>query len=629
MLIRHQGTERAAGWLLAAVLAVSFGLRLWMSLKLPFFFDDHYVISNILGFLKGSLRPRHAYYGSLSYIPQALVLAVCDFLHSRTGIAALAVHGTDFQGLTLGAYRITRMFVLAYGMLSIWMIYLVGRRLFSPWVGVIAAAVLAAYPRHLRSSVELKPDMLALLLTVITLYWTVGATRSPRLSRFLLAGVGVGLATAAKYTGVASALPLTVWALWTGFRDHRRWGWPVLAGVTAMATFFVMNPFISTVLYYAPRLVHGYAAHARQDRSDHWTVLRREIELIASSHGWILGAFLVLGTLLLLHQLWRRPEGGERTDRTTALLLLGLFIGYPILHAMAMTLFRRQNLMPAMAGAALICAYGMVRCGEWLGRSRAFTRAPALMILAALVPASVLVAQPFGYAYTEVVPTTWDAAQETLRARLATLRGRHIAYESRAVKQLGPLEDWRRTVTTGVPSLATLPPAWLDLTDAEVFPLAQIQGPQAAFYESRRRRVAEGNAVEIPAKAFTNRGTPLLVLLHPWTQAGDAVPLGLQPSGHLPGDLAVSLPDAGEVVSIEILWPAEIPTTALELQPGNQMLPLLYGGNRHRQIRFLTSRFRVPPGAEIRIPGSAQADPTRFRQFLWRWADGPLQSDFK
>src|SRR5262249_8825253 len=135
-----QRARPAVVWLLGAVLATAFGLRLWMSLKLPFYLDDHYVISNILGFLKGSLRPRHAYYGTLSYVAQAIVLALCAFLHAKTGIAAFAVHGTDFQGLTLGAYRLTRMFVLAYGVLSILMTYLVGRRLFSPWVGVIAAA---------------------------------------------------------------------------------------------------------------------------------------------------------------------------------------------------------------------------------------------------------------------------------------------------------------------------------------------------------------------------------------------------------------------------------------------------------------------------------------------------------
>ncbi len=373
-------------------------------------------------------------------------------------------------------------------------------------------------------------------------------------------------------------------------------------------------------MYYAPKLIHGYAAHARQDRSGHWTVLSGEIEFVASSHGWFLGVFLLLGTVLLTYQLWRKPESRERT---AAILLLSLYLLYPIVHAMGMTLFRRQNLMPAMAGAALVCAYGMVRCGEWLSRSRAFARAPGLIVLAGLIPAGVLLARPFDYAYTQIVPNTWSSVEGTLRDRLAPLRARHVAYESKVMK-LGPMEAWRRTATTAVPSLAALPPSELDLTDAEVFPLARTQGPEAAFYQDRRRRVNGDNAVEISVHPFGHRGTPFLVLLHPWTPAGNAIPLDLGPSGSPPGDLVARLPDhlsTRDVVSVEVLWPARDPATDFLLQPGDRNLPLLYGGNHHRQIRFLTPRFRYPTGgAEIQIPGSAHADPQSFRLQLWRWA---------
>src|SRR5436309_8780988 len=125
-------SERTYVWLLALVLAVAFGARLWMALSAPRFFDDHYVLNNIGPFLDGSLQPRQSYYGTLSWLPQALFLKVCDLLHSRTGLAALAVRGTQFEGFTLGAFRIMRMFVVVYALVGLRMIYLVGRRLFSP-----------------------------------------------------------------------------------------------------------------------------------------------------------------------------------------------------------------------------------------------------------------------------------------------------------------------------------------------------------------------------------------------------------------------------------------------------------------------------------------------------------------
>ena len=276
-----QKSERACVWLLALVLAVAFGVRLWMALAAPRFFDDHYVLNNVLPFLNGSLQPRHSYYGTLSYLPQALFLAVCDFLHSRTGLAALAVRGTDMEGFTLGAFRIMRMFVVCYALVSLWVIYLVGRRLFSPAVGLAAAAVLAAYPQHVRSSIQLKPDMMALMLTLVTLYWTVGAVRAPRLSRFLRSGVGVGLAASAKYIGLASCLPLTVWSLWAGLRDRRLWGWLVLAGLASLVTFLALNPFFGEVLHFGFRLVWYYSQHARQEESGKPEVVRGELEFLA------------------------------------------------------------------------------------------------------------------------------------------------------------------------------------------------------------------------------------------------------------------------------------------------------------------------------------------------------------
>ncbi|HKI04417.1 MAG TPA: glycosyltransferase family 39 protein [Thermoanaerobaculia bacterium] len=620
---RFEENERAARWLLALVLAVAFAVRLWMVLKLPRYFDDHYVLNNLTRVLGGSLRPRHTFYGSLSYLPQALGLAVCDFLHSLTGIDALAVKGPQIEGFTLGAYRITRMFVMAYGLLSLVMAYLVGRRLFSPMVGAVAAAVLASYPRHLKSSIQLKPDMLAMLFTLVTLYWTEGVTRNPRLSRFLLAGVGVGLATSAKYTGAASALPLAAWALWTGFRDRRRWGWLVLAGVTAVGTYFVLNPFIGTVLHYAPKLVKGYAAHARRDQSGHLTVLLGEIEFLASDHGWILGAFLLLGTALLIHHLWRQPQSREGI---AAVLLLSLFLGYPLLHAAGMTLFRRQNLMPAMAAASLVCAYGIVWCGRRIA-DRAGSRAPVMAAVIGLPLCWVLLTRPVNQAYRLLVPDTWAFTAKTLGNRLATVRGRHVAYEP-ASAALRLSERGQRIATTAVPSLAALSPAVLDLTDAEVFPLARTEGPEAGFYRERQSRLASDCRLEIHSQLFSRRGKPLLVLFHPWAPDGNAVPLGIERSGGAPGELVALLPpglSSGDVVSLELLRPnSERSLTTVQVQPGGDRLPLQFAGRRRRRARFLTPRFQYQGGAaEIRIPTSANADPAAFQLFLWSWTPAP------
>ncbi len=605
--------ERLVRRLLLVVLAVALAIRLWLLLVLPRYFDDHYVLNNISTFLAGSLRPRHSYYGSLSYLPQALVLALCDFLHSLTGIDALRVHGMRVEGFTIQAFRLTRLFVVGYSLLSIVMIYKVGRRLFSPTAGVIAAAVLAAYPQHVRSAGQLKPDMLALLFTLVTLYWTAAAARDPRRSRFLLAGVGVGLATAAKYTGASSALPLTIWALWTGFRDRRRWGWLVLAGLTSVVTFFALNPWVGTVLRFVFRLSGFYENKARVAKSDHMVVLRRELDFVAIQHGWILGAFLLLGIALLAYRLLRHPDSQARV---AALLPLTLCLVYPAAHAAGMTFFRSQNLLPAMAGMALVCAYAIARCGEWLFRRR------GLHAFVMIFPVALLLVPPVDYTYIRIVRGNWSVAEKTLLARLAPLDTRHVAFEPANAK-LSLSEGWRATARTAVPSLAALPPSRLDLTDAEVFPLSRTRGAQADFYRSREQRVARGCRVEIRPRLFRSRGAPLLLVLHPW-KARPPVRIALERSGDsgLSGPLPPGISE-GEVVSFELVRPAsERSRRTMLLQPGGESLPLELAGRHGRRARSLTRRFRYSIGfTEIQLPASAQAAPEGFELRLWRWSE--------
>jgi hypothetical protein len=175
-----------------------------------------------------------------------------------------------------------------------------------------------------------------------------------------------------------------------------------------------------------------------------------------------------------------------------------------------------------------------------------------------------------------------------------------------------------------VPSLAALSPAWLDLTDAEVFPISRTRGD---FYRSREQRVPRGCRVEVRPQLFRSRGTPLLLVLHPWKTARSPVRLGLERSGEsgltarLPAGLSVG--KAGEVVSLELVRPTrERATKEVLVQPGGQSLPLQYAGRHGRKTRFMTPRFRSPGGlAGIRLPASAKAAPESFELLLWRWSD--------
>jgi hypothetical protein len=612
--------KRRVIWLLAAVLAVGFGLRLWMILVVPRYFDDHYVFNNIAPYLDGSLQPRHSYYGTLSYLPQAFALGICELLHSLTGFEALTVHGTQFEGFTLGAFRIMRMFGLAYALLSIWMIYLVGRRLVSPTAGLIAAAVLAAYPQHLRSATQLKPDMLALLLTLVTLYWTVGAARNPRLSRFLLVGVGVGLAVSAKYIGLASALPLTAWAVWSGFRDRRHWLRLCLAGMASVATFFILNPFFGKVFHFGFRLVWYYGRMARREESSRLMVLRRELDFFASQHGWLLGAFLLLGMVFLVWQLWHKEGNGE------ALLPLSLCFGFPLLHTLGVSFFRTHNLLPALAGTALICAFGIVHTGRWLGERRMFLRSPTAVLIASSLLGGVLLLRSCHYVYEQLVPGNWDVASKALRSRLVRAQTIYAAYEPASA----PLTSGRHYIAkTAVPALSALPPSRLDLVDAELFPLSRTEGPHATFYRNRQQRLTGECVEEVHPRLFRSRGDPLVLLFHPWKPAEKTRKLTVRRSSGRSSGLAARLPSdlaAGEVLSLELIRPAKGAKATMSLRTGNQLLPLGSDFQNRQKTRLWSPRFRYDTGmTEIHIHVTERAYPKNFQLRLRRWRRAPCQ----
>lgn len=650
-----ENEERRLRALLALVLLAALAVRVWMALCHPRFYDDHYVFLNVQRFLDGVFTPRHSYYGTLSYLPQSLALALCERLQALTGIAALAVRGDHAEGFSLFAYRLMRMFIVAYGVLSLALVYRVGRRLFSPQVGLVAAALLAAYPQHIRSSIQLKPDMLTLLLTLVTLSWTIGAVKDPRLGTFLRAGVGVGLATSAKYYGAASCLPLTVWSLVSGFGARRRWLWLPLAGLASLATFALLNPFPAMVLHNGQGVVGLYSRRARSLGSGHWDVFRKEIEFLAEQHGWVLGAFLVAGTFLLLARLRRKT--GEK-ERNAALLTLGLYLGYTVLHAAALRLFYPHNFMPVLAGTSLTCGYALVAAWHWLAGWRWLPRARASAWAAAALLGAFLLLGPFEYAYARLVPDTWAEAGKRLAPRLAQARSRHLAYELDGARFLVPGGEGRAR-HTAVPSLARLAPGLLDLADAEAFPLRRVaEGPDAPFYRSRRARLGPECSFEVSPETFRLRGEELLVVVHPWMPSGDAVELPLRrPSPGVPGPpgatgrsvLVAPLPPGlavGEVYSLDLTRPnlggegegprgegeedeeealaPERPGGEARLLPGGGAETLIPTWVRPKRVRLQTLRFRLPAGvSEVEIPAPARAFPGNYRLRLWRWTGAP------
>lgn len=622
--------QRWIGIALAALLLLSLALRTWdasQGLNASRHFDERFPLKNISGLLRhGEIRPRHAFYLSLSYLPQAGVLAASQWLYEVTRYPPFAIYGETSDGYSPTAYWLCRMVNVIYGILSLWFLFLIGRRLYSPGVGLLAAAVLAAFPRHVLSSTEFKPDILVIFLVTLTFWWTLAAAFRPTLRRFLLVGFGVGLGVSTKYTAIASALPITAAVLTEGRRDRRQWLWLLLAGVTSIVTFVALNPFLDVVFEFIPKLVNGYAAKGVEEKSNHWVVFERQVQFLVEHHGPIVAAFVALGVAGMLWRIFRPAPEDLPERRLGSILVLGILLGYSLVHCLGMTLFRGQNYLPVVPFSSLAAAWAMVGLWRLLA-----ARLPwlAWRPAAALVWAAVgvaLVAQQGTIVYYRVVPTTFELTNDALLLELDPIGLRQVVYE----QGLGTFDAGgkpRRPLVTRVDRLASVPPAALDRADVEIFPRSRLDGPGAAFYRARMARLPQEQAEVVGDHWFRSRGEPIVILRHPWQLAGEPVTLGVRrPEGDPPflvGRLPEGIAKPGETVSL-VLWvprDSEGPDVdQLQLDPGGQPVPVFETGRRLNRLFRTSPRFALT-GQElrVRIPSARDDRPRGFGLELYSW----------
>ncbi|HEU4979370.1 MAG TPA: glycosyltransferase family 39 protein [Solirubrobacteraceae bacterium] len=145
-------------------------------------------------------------------------------------------------------FVVARVCSALIGTLAVWLLYLAGARLFDRRTGLLAAAILAVAFLPVFYSHEALNDVPTLAPIALSLWGTAGILRFGRTRDYLVAGLGLGIACAVKYTGGVVIAPLLAAAAIHG--GSRRGGGPVpalrgllLAGALALAGFLALNPY--------------------------------------------------------------------------------------------------------------------------------------------------------------------------------------------------------------------------------------------------------------------------------------------------------------------------------------------------------------------------------------------------
>lgn len=642
-------TRRSAGLLLGAICLVSLAAGGWSAAAEPDLgreWDEQYPLRNAANILRtGSLKPIFPWYPSLSHLPTAALLAASRTVHRATGLEAAAVFtgvewpdsaGSYWLGdLSPTAFVLGRWVSVLFGVACLVLTFRLGRRLFSVEVGLLAAALQALAAVQLWAASRIKPDTLLMMLTLVAFLWGLRAVERRGIGPYLLAGAGIGLATAAKQTGVLVAIPLVVATL-VG-RDRARWLGLVAAGLTSGLVFLALNPF--------PDLLHRYLSIGREYQ--YWAAAQTSDPLPTLLffpafvvdplwHGWLVGPAALAALAILWGVVYRR-----RQQRQEAIHLL-MFVSFPLgflLACAAISSYPKGNVfLPLLPFTALAAAWLLTTVWERATRRLAPARRRRLLAPALLALLAVLAPPWASFLYAEAVPeTTLDAAATTIMVEAPFLSQRTVFYEGHGgtlvVKRSWTRDDDAKptvhrvqVLSLAAEALPRVSESELDLADYEVFPEKRLHGPDRAFYLGRMTRFAGAEAWILDPQPLRRRGRAQVVLAHPWTPQGEALEVPWEPAdrertrwlrGSLPAGLA-----PGQIVSLDLeLTPGQ--AGACELELARQPLPFIpYHWRDDTRVTARTRRFPLArPEARVEL----RCDRARRLRSppvvsVWRWA---------
>ncbi len=213
-------------WIVAGLVAVGLLLRIWgINHGLPYIYhpdEPRYVMSAQLLFQTHDLDPRSLpklSSSSLVYVVNALAYVPYYLIGKWMGMFSTPLDIPAPTMLTLGVgktlmpstFLLNRMVTVLFGLATIVLVYLTGRRLFkNPAVGILAAAIMAIAPGNIDNSRWVTPDTFLTFFMLLAFYGTLCIYQDDRRRYYILTGLALGCVVSSKISGLLILLPLAV-----------------------------------------------------------------------------------------------------------------------------------------------------------------------------------------------------------------------------------------------------------------------------------------------------------------------------------------------------------------------------------------------------------------------------------
>ena len=289
-------------------------------------------------------------------------------------LAAVPVRLGLLVGGETGAAAGARALVAAFSLLSVALVHAVARPRLGALGALLAAALLALSPLEVRSAHYITADVAvgtAMLAALLVMDRARGARGE------VMAGVLLGAATAAKYTGLLLAAAIVV-DLWVKGRPRGLWR----VALAAALTFAVCAPYAllqagrqGSELAFAFQSYYGRDAAANRMAQGDASQAGAPLAIVAAAAGPV-GCALAVAALALYR------------ERRTLLPWLAVAGGAVVFLAPANLVYPR-HLVPAAAVVPLLAAAGWRAIADRLQGRGARTAVLAALAVAALAPLAV------------------------------------------------------------------------------------------------------------------------------------------------------------------------------------------------------------------------------------------------
>jgi len=369
------------------------------------------------GFPGLDFNPHFFNYPALTFLLNFILQSIHYAAGHLTGIYPdLSSFGKAFAADPSTFIVLSRLLTVAFDCATIYVVYLLSKEFMTPGAALLPALLIALNPLMIRNAHLINVDTPLVFLSVAATYTMIKLFRSGDLKWYVAAGVTIGLAASAKYTG-ALLIPVLIFAHILRSTDRNvgptRVGPTRLIGAAGLAgaVFLLINPFVLLSFnefyrdfsFEESHMAQGHLGiDVHQSTADFYLA-----EVLPAALGWV---FLALVACSLLFMLIRRKK--------EELILAAV----PVLYAFVIMTWKMRAdryILPALPFLVISGSIGLFALLSWIRKSGRFGSAfesSRVRAAAALLSVLLIIVQPaaavVAYSSTLSLPDTRTLAKE-------------------------------------------------------------------------------------------------------------------------------------------------------------------------------------------------------------------------